>query len=180
MSHRPIELSNDPSRIIDSWLADPSGRSFHSYDVPRILQVLEQRLYDAWEQGREEERRALLQLKEALLSYIESLSPEEVYDGQASAAVAEAIQKIEQLIRGRGQGFRYHSERITIKGNVYRMLAPCAICGGTHLHGTIFVQHKDGRKARLDAGLFHYADAGHPIPEHRVDGATLVELIADA
>ena len=178
MSHRSNESSSNPSRIIDSWLADPSGQSLYTYDVYGTLQELEQRLYDAQEHGREEERRALLQLKEALLSYVESLSPEGVYEGQAGAAIAEVIQKTEQLIRA--TPFKYHSDKITITGNIYRMLLNCPHCGGTHLHGTIFVQHKDGRKARFDAGLFHYADAGHPIPKHWVDGATLVELIADA
>ena len=100
MSRQQGELSRDASALIDSWLAGSVHHNFEDWDVPRVLQALEPQLYDAWEHGRNEERRTLLSLKEALLSYLESLLPPvEMYEGQALVAVTMAIQKVEQLIR---------------------------------------------------------------------------------
>ena len=65
MSHQQGEPSRDASALIDEWLAGAVHHDFESWNVPGVLQALEPRLCDAWEHGRDKERRTLLSLKEA-------------------------------------------------------------------------------------------------------------------
>lgn len=76
MSQRQDDLSKEASKFIDDWLAAPGASDYTKWDVSRLLGPLEQRLRDAWERGRDEERVALVKLKEALLAHQESLLQE--------------------------------------------------------------------------------------------------------
>lgn len=52
--------------FLDRWLKHPDGQSVAGCDREGLLKAIEPRLVDAWEHGREAERKVLLELKERL------------------------------------------------------------------------------------------------------------------
>jgi hypothetical protein len=53
--------------FIEQWLEDPTSFDPNKADQAQILPLVDRRLVDAWEHHREEERQALLNLRQALL-----------------------------------------------------------------------------------------------------------------
>jgi len=59
--------------------------------------------------------------------------------------------------------YRYGNLLIDL-GKVQRGLRRCQYCGALIPMGVIAIAHKDGRAVRFNAGLYHHAQAGHPLP----------------
>jgi hypothetical protein len=65
------------SLYIDRWLLEPTSDGFERFDPAAAQLLLEQRISDAWEHGRDAERKSLLQLRQALLDYQNQLRMQE-------------------------------------------------------------------------------------------------------
>lgn len=92
----------------------------------------------------------------------------------------EALLKIEEFTTSGEQvdicKYRY-GNLIIDRGGVERGLTLCPYCGMYIPMGVIVVAHEDGRAVHFNVGLFHYAEAGHPLPEDVVD--QLVAIVSD-
>lgn len=55
--------------LVDSWLKDSTVCSFEGYDIRNVLREIDRRLMGAWEKNREDERKMLLSMREALLAF---------------------------------------------------------------------------------------------------------------
>ncbi len=95
--------------------------------------------------------------------------------------IKEALQKLREFEEA---GERV--DRLVVRyGNIFidlrmvqRGVRPCPYCGGMMGMGVIEVRHQDGRSVQFSPELYHYVDAGHPLPKDVVK--RLVEIVADA
>ena len=70
--------------------------------------------------------------------------------------------------------------KLTIdRGGIERGIKPCPFCDAVTGMGIILVVHDDGRAVGYDPGLYHYADAGHPITEEDLDVDLFLSMIAN-
>ena len=114
---------DDFSTFIDHWLQQPTTGGFERLDPQEALPILDQRITDAWEHGRDDERKSLLELRQALLDHQEQLrqAEENRLAGEPPRMTAAGI----PLFLSLSQALIYISERLE-RGDADTLLAACA------------------------------------------------------
>jgi hypothetical protein len=63
---------DDLSARIDHWLSTPGTHDFTNFDISATIKQLDRKIVDAWEHDRDDDRKALLKLREELLAFQDS------------------------------------------------------------------------------------------------------------
>ena len=114
---------DDFSTFIDHWLQQPTTGGFERFDPQEALPILDQRITDAWEHGRDAERRSLLELRQALLDHQEQRRQSE--ENRLAHEPPQMTGAGIPLFLSLSQALIYISERLE-RGDADTLLAACA------------------------------------------------------